>query len=271
MEATDIKTFATHLQETMKSQLEIIAEQNKETISWVAKAQVVVKLHIDELKAFVYQYKFQSKAEEIEFFKETKPVIVSQYYYYEKLFSLKANEPSGEVSTVKAFYFNELNALQQYLMTNKEFYAYCLSGSTDRDELYFLSRPNSFLNPDADTHFTTGYDGILATILANQLIKEFIEELLDRLRADAGRSFLTWTAKKVYLIELIYALHGAEVFNGGRAEIKQIANLFENVFNVDLGRIYKHFSEIGLRKAGKFNFIDLLKERLEKKLDDLGR
>jgi len=270
MKTIDIKTFCDQLQESMKLKLEAIAQDNKEIIPRAVKSQAIVKSCIDELKAFVYQYNFQSKAEQIGFFKETKPIIISHFYYYENLFALKVNEPSGEQAIVKAYYYNELNRLTEYLTVHKEFYAYCLSGSTDLDELYFVSRPGAFLSPDTDTRFSTGYDGILAMILANQLIKEHVEGLLKNLSSDLnGNSPLTWTTKKAYLVELIYALHGVEAFNNGKADIKQIANLFENLFSVSLGNFYRHFSEIGIRKTGRTNFIDQLKEKLEKRLDDL--
>jgi hypothetical protein len=270
MKTMDVKTFCAQLQEGMKSKLEGVARDNKEITARVAKSQAIIKSSIIELKAFVCQCRFQNKSEEIEFFKVAKPVIVSQYYYYEKLLELKMNEPSGELSVIKEYYYSELNRLQEYLVGHKEFYAYCLSGSTELDELYFLSRPGTFLSPDSDTRFSTGYDGILAQILANQLIREYVEAIIKNLSSDPGTtSPLTWTTKKAYLVELIYALHGVKAINDGKAEIKQIASLFENLFNVSLGNFYRHFTEIGIRKTGRTNFIDQLKEKLEKRLDEL--
>jgi len=83
-----------------------------------------------------------------------------------------------------------------------------------------------------------------------------------------GNSSLTWTAKKAYLVELIYALH-ALMRSIMVKQNQAIANLFESLFNVSLGNFYRHFSEIGIRKSGQTNFIDQLKERLEQKMDEL--
>lgn len=270
MKTIDIRTFCDELQETMKCKLAAVTEDKKEITSRVSQSLTVVRSCIDELRAFVHRYNFQRKAEEIEFFKCIKPVIVSQYYYYQKLFALKMNEPSGELPIIRQYYYNELNRLQEYVRAHQEFYAYCLSGATHLDELYFARRPAAFLSPDTDPRFSTGYDGILAMILANQLIREYAEGVLKNLSTDSGKtSSLTWTTKKAYLIELIYALHGVEAINNGKAEIKQIAGLFEDLFNVSLGNFYRHFTEIGIRKTGRTNFIDQLKEKLEKRLDDL--
>jgi hypothetical protein len=270
MKTIDIKTFSDALQESMKAKLVVITEGNREVISSVSKSLALVKSRIDELRAFVHQYEFQCNAEEIEFFKCVKPIIVSQYYYYEKLFALKMNEPLGEPSIIREYYYNELNRLQEYALGHKEFYAYYLSGATHLDELYFLSRPAAFISPDTDPRFSTGYDGILAMILANRRISEYAQKVLKDLNTDPCKtSPLTWTTKKAYLVELIYALHGVEAINNGKAEIKQIASLFESLFNVSLGNFYRHFTEIGIRKTGRTNFIDQLKVKLEKRLDDL--
>lgn len=267
MNATDIRIFSTQLQETMKSKLEAIAQENKEIMARASKSLTVIRSAIGELKQFVYQHAFQSKAQEIEFFKEIKPVIASQYFYYETLFNLKIHEPAGETTDMSQFYRDELNSLNSYIAKHKEFYAYCLSGSTDLDELYFISRPGIFLSPDLDTKFSTGYDTVLATILANLLLKEYIEgEMQSRANTTSP---LTWTTKKTHLIELIYALHAVKAFNNGAAEIKQIAAMFEKQFSINLGSFYRHFSEIAIRKSGQTNFLDQMKATLEKRIDEM--
>lgn len=268
MNTIDIKTFSTELQDSMRLKLEAVAQENKEIAARTAKSLVIVKSSLDELKAFVHLHKFESKREETNFFKEIKPVFASQYYYFEKLLALEIGKPSGDTACLKAYYHQEMESLDQYLLANRAFYTYCLSASTDLDEVYFTIRKDAFLPPDTDAHFSTGYDNVFAVILANQMLKEYVTGLIKNLDGDAS-SPLTWTTKKAYLVELIYALHAVDAFNGGKAEIKQIANLFENLFNVSLGNFYRHFTEIGIRKTGRTNFIDQLKEKLEKRLDEL--
>lgn len=269
MNAIDIKTYTSQLEEQLKSKLEAIALETKDVLQRATKSMVAVKTAIEDLRSFVYKYQFRDKPEQVAFFKEVKPVLLSQYLYYEKLVTLNINEPIGQISIAKAYFLRVLDSQRKYLARHREFYSYCLSGSNDLDDLYFVSRPVTFLSPDVDTRFSTGYDNVLATILADQLVKEYVEDKLKNLAPEGVTSSLAWTAKKAYLIELIYALHGASAFNNGKAEIKQIAKLFEGLFNVNLGNFYRHFSEIAIRKTNRTVFIDLLKERLEKKLDDL--
>lgn len=80
---------------------------------------------------------------------------------------------------------------------------------------------------------------------------------------------LSWTDSKVALVELIYALHEAGVFNNGKSDIKQIVGCFEEQFSVDLGNYARVFSEIRIRKSGQTNFLDHLRERLSQFIKNL--
>ena len=79
---------------------------------------------------------------------------------------------------------------------------------------------------------------------------------------------LTWTAPKVYLIELIYALQGAGVFNNSVTDIKELTVFFEYTFSVELGNIYNSFSEMRLRKKSRSVFLDLLRDRFIQRMDE---
>src|SRR6266850_3502516 len=200
----DIRTYSSQLQERLMARLEAISRENPEIIARSSKCLLAIKEIISDLKDFAYKYEFQSKAEETEFFKQTKPVFVSQYYYHDSLIALKINEPIADQERVKVYYRNELRKFQAVVKANLEFYLYCLSGSTYLDEQYFTRDKTRFKAPDLDTQFSTGYDHILARILANQLIRENVERTIRNLGSEqAGNSPLTWTTKKAYLVELI--------------------------------------------------------------------
>lgn len=79
---------------------------------------------------------------------------------------------------------------------------------------------------------------------------------------------LRWTASKVALVELIYALFCSNSLNDGDAEIREITKAFENLFSVDLGDVYHAFSEIRDRKIEPTKFLDLLKDSLLNKIKE---
>jgi hypothetical protein len=73
---------------------------------------------------------------------------------------------------------------------------------------------------------------------------------------------LQWTGPKIGLVELIYALAQAGVFNNGKADYKEIAQHFETMFNIPLDNIYKIFEKIRLRECGPTTFLDSVKVKL---------
>jgi hypothetical protein len=79
-------------------------------------------------------------------------------------------------------------------------------------------------------------------------------------------SKLFWTGSKTDLIELIYALDSSGSINSGTADIKEVASVCEQIFNIDLGNYYHTFIEIRSRKSNSTKFINSLKASLLKRL-----
>ena len=76
------------------------------------------------------------------------------------------------------------------------------------------------------------------------------------------------TGSKVALIELLYALQRIGSCNYGKLDLKQLANHFENTFNVELGNSCRVFQEMRIRKTNRTTFLDQLKDRLIRRMDE---
>jgi len=267
MEKETIQFYAESLQNEMKTQLDQISKDHVDQLVRYPKSLELVRLVLIKLKEGVKEYTFSNEVEEIQFFKEIKPVFLSQYYLYKKLFFIKLNEPFSNVSK---YYTDALTEIQNFQTKHLEFYSYCVSGCTHLDMTYFI-RSRSVEEPDRDISFSTYYDRLLAIILANHMLKEFYLEEIGRLSNNsrsAMMSTLEWTATKTSLIELVYALKSVDAINHGKVDIKELASLFEKMFNINLGNFYRQFQEIRLRKKAKTPFLDSLKVTLEKRLDE---
>lgn len=121
----------------------------------------------------------------------------------------------------------------------------------------------------SDQSFSTSHDYKEAKIIANDLIKVYIEELLyNKFQKDKSKTQrrLKWTGSKVALIELIYALHHQGVFDNGNKDIRVVARNFESAFDIDLGNFYQTYLELRNRKMNRTKFLDALWETLIKKL-----
>jgi hypothetical protein len=268
MKGVRIKEFCDGLEAAMKGELESIAQEASDALQRIAKSRSAVSGKIEAIKRFIHDYNFRDASEQIEFFKEIKPVFMSQYFYYDKLITFTIYWPTEKVELVTHCHA-ALTDIRQYTALHKDFLAYCLSGATDKDHIYFVVHKAPAVNPLEDSQFSTSCDLPLSMHLANQLLHDYVENILKDLQPGQAPSPLTWTSKKAYLVELIYALHAAKVFNSGAVEIKQIAMVFEKLFSVELGDIYRRFSELSIRKKSQTTFIDHLKGSLEKRLDEM--
>lgn len=123
---------------------------------------------------------------------------------------------------------------------------------------------------ETDHNFTTSHDYKVAKIIANDLIQVYLEDQLNNTnkRMKSEKSQLNWTGSKTALTELIYALYAQGVFDNGNADIKAIAKVFEQMFNIDLGDFYHTFMELKARKINRTKFIDSLRDALIKKMDE---
>ena len=105
---------------------------------------------------------------------------------------------------------------------------------------------------EVDHTFSTSHDFKVAKIMAHDLIQVYLEDklLMIENREAKDKSQVNhklkqnWTGSKVALIELLYALHTEGVFNNGASDLKDIAEYFENIFNIDLGQYHRAFLEI---------------------------
>lgn len=268
---TELQKITEALQQEMKSKLSSVDLINDD-ITVVAGAVKSLREIIARLRSLVAAYTFSDAAEEIMFFKQVKPVFASQYYYHARAFSLRLACLFRSPAAQKRILEQELDRMRLFLQRNREFYTYCVSNSTSLDAIYFRRIDPATEPVNIDPRFSSSHDRKLSRFVAAELLREFIDKQLNHLNQTSSSqpSSLKWTATKTDLTELIYALKAADAFNNGSIDIKQIAEAFEAVCNVDLGDYYRTFHSIQVRKNNPSAFLTKLRDALQSKLDDLA-
>jgi hypothetical protein len=269
----EIKEFFGELMVNLEAELELVSPENEPKLITLESSFLLVDNKIKELKRFVLDYKFQSIEEEIFFFKELTPQLLSRSVYFSELFSIEANRPIAEKKVQKQYLSRELGNIQRFMWNHHQFYNYILLKKSNFDHLYFL-RDNALitglsggLGPALDERFCTPHCLLKSKILACIKINYYLHHEIDllkngRLPSQENKASLSWTAPKVYLVELIYALKAVGALNSGNAEIKEIALFMESLLPKKLTDYYRTFQEIRLRKKNRTVFLDLLRERL---------
>lgn len=266
----DIKEFSDQLRKQMDERVEVIRQQEQDELKATARAKSAIYNILIELKKFVHEYDFQNQQAEICFFKEIKPHFLSSYLYYDQLFLIKLNDSFNDQGSRKNYYCATLKKLHVFQTRNSGFYQYWLTGSMQMDEKYFTRAAHQSCNLNLDQQYSTGYDLLLSRLIANNKLRDYIQAALIKLDQNHHhQSGLKWTGSKAALVELIYALQAVGVFNNGAADVKQVATAFEELFDLRLGNYYDVFQQIRIRKINLTKFLDIMKEKLELRINSL--
>lgn len=277
-----MKLFSESLISQLEHKLIVIHLETENQILCAELAIKSIVIVLEKLKNFFIKYKLLNKKEEIEFFRNIKPKFASKLIYYNEIYNIETNKPLGSQKTIRKYYKAELLKLKVFFDENQEFYRYYRTNNQCLDATYFIrGKYDVKLTLDsfyfqADPRFSTSHDYKLAKILANDLLKSYLESELEKLenkkKSNPAPPSLhksqKWTGSKVELIELIYALHTEGVFNNGTSALKEITSFFEYTFSIDLGQFNRVFLEIRNRKSDRTKFLNSLKNKLIIRMDD---
>ena len=273
----------TNLQlDEIEKQIYKIERVEKNEITKSTQILKFLESKLEELKSFIVKYDFINEEEEILFFKEIKPKIISKLIYYMSVYKIEMNRPKGGCSTVETYFLTELDRLKHYFDRNIEMYHYYRTCCTHFDKIYFLRNRESDIPMniasfyfERDIRFSTGYDYKIAKIIANDFLELYINSQLVKLKKDTEiehevctglKTRETWTASKTDLAELIYALDTSKCINHGNINLKALTTYVEDVFNVNIGDIYRIYLEIRDRKGSRTLFLDRLKDNMTERM-----
>ena len=268
--------------EELDSHLEFLETEIEDVLVKAEEAIKISKKALLQLRKTVTDNRIKTKGKEITIFKHIKPKIYSKLIYYVKLFNIESKRPRGSSKYQKKYLDYEIKKLQDYFNDNLEFYQYYRRSGSSLDNQYFIrGKEDIRLHPDnfhffIDDKFSTSHDSTVATIIAYDMLIVYLQKEIELIENKNGmetnvnafqkQSKLFWTGNKTDLIELIYALHSSGAINSGTADIKEVASVCEQMFNINLGDYYRTFLEIRSRKINQTKFIDKLKESLENKM-----
>lgn len=234
----------------------------------------VLEGKISELRDFLINHKFNSQEEEIYFFKEQKPRLVAKLIYYKLTLEIESNMPLIRKDKID-FIEMMLNEISLYTKRNKNFYQYYRSNATHDDAKYFTRSKDGKLSIydtyiiNYDIRFCTSHDYNVAQFIANEMIVSYLERKLELVNNpnlpnhNEVSSNLKWTGNRIELVELIYSLHTQNSINNGNTDIKELANSFGKIFNIEIEEhIYRYYIDIKNRKTAQTKFLNFLSDGL---------
>jgi len=276
-----MENFTSSLYAKMNEELEQLAMTSDNILQRAEQSYLAVEHTLAELKEYILSYTFKDKDEEIKFFKEIKPMFLSELIYYMEIFQAESwKSPVGREEEI-AHYGLGTKRVDFYFKRHNELYTYYRKGSCENDERYFLRKEPmpgqimSFSFSDMDPRFSTIYSFHFAKMQAYEQFSNYLQQCVYRLEHpgmeqvndESKKSRNVWTDSKADLIELAYGIYARGSVNHGKADIKEIITALELVFNVNLGNFYRTFQNLRIRK-NRTPYWDAAKDALIKTMDN---
>jgi len=235
---------------------------------------------LEKVKAYLAEHSFKDTAEEIAFFKDDKPLFVSEQLLAQEMYDIETKTPLTGEADIRAFYETELKFIEHYLDKHQFLYQYYLLEATEMDNLLFVrgaDTPTVLLPevPDLDPAFSTKGDYLFAKFIAYEKLRKYLMDELFGTRKNErpftskkGRQ-LEWTGDKSNLVELAYAIYDTRQINNGDVDISDIVDWLEQSLHVNLGRYYRRFTEIKMRKnVSRTRYLDHMRDMFLKHIEE---
>ena len=264
-----------------EKEYEVLKNTSDDVLSISLEIIQYIEKKLKEIHKWLKKHVLLSVQEEIYFFKELKPKMVSKLLFYKELLKLEASLPPSKKKKRK-HYEELLTAIHQYVTTNKEFYGYYRSRTSFRDEDLFVRhcykdiiRYDCYLI-NFDSKLSTSHDYNVATIIANDMFTSHLENKLEELNSNNPTTYnpmnnkITWTGTKVDMAEMIYGLYYKNMLNDGKADIKEIAKALCFAFNIEIDdkTLYRCLQDIKRRSPIKAVFLQNLSKVADNKFKD---
>ena len=240
------------------------------------KAAKLIRKTLTSFRRKIRKEDFSSQDAEIHFFKYVKPRINSYLIFYSVLSEIETGKMVMSEDEVNDLVEKKQRMFRHIMRESLDFVKYYRAGMSHFDALYFIrgaelgsfTRHNT--NQLLDPEFNTSHDLIAANIMAFDLYqRHFVPKPELQPQFGPPQPKLKWTATKLDLVELVYALHSSGAINFGDADLKDICTALESVFQINIGDLYRAFHDISNRKKEQIKFVSRLEGDLERKILEL--
>lgn len=256
-------------------QLQQIELTDMEGIEKSSKSIMLCRNLLTKFKTSIVSHKFDSNSDEIEFFKYSKQVPLSNLIYYTEIFTFESEFPKGGKTMQSEFINKKISVLNTFFVHHMTFANYISLGNTHFDNQYFIRQAAYSIHViDSEVYFfdmdfNTSHDMLLGKFHAYKRLVTYLEHRLENNKESKliSQSKLKWTASQSAFTELTYALYHSDIINEGNVGIKDIAKALQQVFNMQHVDFYRIYSEIKSRKKSRTKFLDDISIRLIQEMD----
>lgn len=263
--------------------LESIPNLTDKSLDQLELSIACCKQSLELMRELVITEGFPDQESEIYFFKKLKPKVYSRLLYYLAVFEMQSNLPPANPHGQIRYYKAKLKKSLQFIKDHQIEVQYLQCGFSHQDKSYFSRDSSEIPLPQRseyyliDEKFHTWHDHVFSEIIANQMLLEYIQDEISRLKKQKFsivpvlKSKLRWTGKKIFLVELAYGISFTGMINNGGIEIKTIIEIFEQLFDVDLKDYSRIFLDARRRKIDRIKYLNIMKSAMENAMDEFDK
>ena len=263
--------------------LESIPNLTDKSLDQLELSIACCKQSLELMRELVITEGFPDQVCEIHFFKKLKPQVYCKLLYYLAVFEMQSNLPSVNPHAQLRYYKAKLKKSLQFIKDHQFEVQYLQCGFSHQDRSYFSRDSSEIPLPQRseyyliDEKFHTWHDHVFSEIMANQMLLEYIQGEISRLKKQKFgivpmlKSKLRWTGKRVFLVELAYGIYFTGMINNGGIEIKTIIEIFEQLFDVDLKDYSRIFLDARRRKIDRIKYLNIMKSAMENAMDEFDK
>lgn len=241
---------------------------------------IFLKEKLTEMKVSVQSEPFENATDEIDFFKQYKPRVLGSLFYFHHILRIESQRPLDE-KELDDYYEKQQEEQKIFFDRHVAFFQYYRSGATYMDNYYFLrGRQGNTIDVDVchldDELFSTGYDHIVARIMAMEMLyaflsvkRTYLQNILEGVSPELLniKGTYKWTGSTIDLVEMVYALDEMKCINNGEAPIHELAAFVGTLLGVDIRDCYSAYTDMKRRKnESRTYFLDKMQERLNKRM-----
>jgi hypothetical protein len=261
--------------EQLLSELVVLDEVHEPDLGTPDQRLLLISGVLEPLKQKLKDYIFDRDEDEILFFKEILPDILSLFICYTEKSALETSDLIGTRKSRTEYRSRLMKKIDDFSMENADLYDYYSLRKTNFDSYYFLRssplnrEPVVLFGAVVDCRFCPGFSIKMAMISSYRKLDELLSDKICgqiSLPTTPSAIGLRWTGTKRALTELSYAIQ--KYVNNGQVSIKEIVQGFQNLFNTDLGNYPRVFQEVLGRKKGETLFLNQLVDDLQKRIED---
>lgn len=171
----------------MQQDIEICRQKGFDEEKEIECCSQVCKNYWQQVQKKLFVHQFNSDDEEIDFFKNVKPLFTSEIEYYNLLLHAELFRPVFGKDHIEKFWLRESLRLERFSENNSEFYKYYTSKDTSLDEIYYLRRNNDATDiPGAgigelERKTSSSHDHLLSDLMALEKYTDYVQKQIEKL------------------------------------------------------------------------------------------